>query len=116
MQAAMGWLERLVARRRRLVLGVWIVVLLVALPFASRQTEHLTGGGFENQASGSHAVATALKGIPGAQAETLAVVFDNRRHDAAALSAALDRFQRDGFKDVAGVRLNPRALAAARAA
>src|SRR3954447_18365241 len=114
MQAAMDRLQRLVARRRRLVLGIWIVLLTAAIPFASRQTEHLTGGGFENQASGSHAVATALQDIPGARAETLAVVFDNRRHDPRALAAALDRVQRDGFQGVDGVRLNPRALAAAR--
>src|SRR4051812_20210812 len=116
MQAAMDRLERLVARRRRLVLGLWIVVLLAAMPLASQQTKNLTGGGFENQASGSHAVAEALKDIPGAQAETLAVVFDNRKRDAAALAAAIDRVQREGFDDVEGVRLNPEALAAARAA
>ncbi len=32
-------------RNRRWVLAVWVAALLVAIPFASRQTEHLTGGG-----------------------------------------------------------------------
>ena len=32
MQAAMDRLERFIARRRRLVLGVWLVLLLGALP------------------------------------------------------------------------------------
>ncbi len=91
MQAAMDRLERLVARRRRLVLGVWIGLLVLAVPFASQQTKNLTGGGFENKGSGSANVAAALKDIPGAQAETLAVVFDNRKLDAAALGAAIDK-------------------------
>jgi RND superfamily putative drug exporter len=115
MQAAMDRLERLVARRRRLVLGVWVALLIAAVPFASRQTENLTGGGFENKGSGSHVVAEALKDIPGAQAETLAVVFDNRKGDAKALAAAVDRVQREGFEDVEGVSVKPEALEAARA-
>ncbi len=101
----MDRLERLVARRRRLVLGVWVVLLLLAVPLASQQTKNLTGGGFENTGSGSQRVAAALKDIPGAQAETLAVVIDNRKGDPAKLQAALDRIKRDGFKDVDGVTL-----------
>jgi uncharacterized membrane protein YdfJ with MMPL/SSD domain len=116
MQAAMDRLERFVARRRRLVLGVWIGLLVLALPFASQQTKNLTGGGFENQGSGSQLAAEALKDIPGAQSETLAVVFDNRAQKPGALDAAIAKVRRDGFEDVEGVRLNPQALAAAQAA
>ena len=57
MQAAMDRLERLVARRRRLVLGIWVGLLVVAAPFASQQTKNLTGGGFENKGSGSQLAA-----------------------------------------------------------
>jgi RND superfamily putative drug exporter len=60
MQAAMDRLERLVARRRRLVLVLWIAAVVVAVPFASRQTENLTGGGFETKGSSSKTVADAL--------------------------------------------------------
>jgi uncharacterized membrane protein YdfJ with MMPL/SSD domain len=117
MQAAMDRLERLVARRRRLVLGVWIAVIVVAIPFAGRQTEHLTGGGFETKGSDSQIVADAVaREFPELQAEDLLVVFDNRKQDARALAATIDRVEREGFTDVEGVRLNPEALAAARAA
>jgi uncharacterized membrane protein YdfJ with MMPL/SSD domain len=117
MQAAMDRLERFVARRKRLVLGVWIAVVLVAIPFAGRQTEHLTGGGFETKGSDSKIVADALaQEFPGMQAEDLAVVFDNRNGDPQALAAAVDRVEREGFEDVEAVRADPEALAAARAA
>ena len=117
MQAAMDRLERLVARRKRLVLGVWIAVVVVAIPFAGRQTEHLTGGGFETKGSDSTIVADALaREFPGMQAEDLAVVFDNRNGDPQALAAAVDRVESEGFEDVEAVRASPEALAAARAA
>ena len=56
MRAAMDRLERFVTRRRRLVLGVWIVLVVAAVPFAAQQTKHLTAGGFEVPGSGSQAV------------------------------------------------------------
>ena len=113
----MDRLERFVARRRRLVLVVWIAVVVVAIPFAGRQTENLTGGGFETKGSDSQIVADALaREFPGMQAEDLAVVFDNRAGDPAALAAAIDRVEREGFEDVEAVRLDPEAVAAARAA
>ena len=114
MQAAMDRLERLVARRRRLVLGIWIGLLVVAVPFASQQTKHLTGGGFENKGSGSQLAAEALKDIPGAQGETLAVVFDNRQMKAGELAVALAEVRREAFKDVDGVKLNYPAYLKAR--
>ena len=111
----MDQLERFVARRRRLVLGLWVAVLVAAVPFASQQTKNLTGGGFDHKGSGSQLVSDALKDIPGVQAETLAVVFDNRGRDPRALAAAIDKVRTQGFEDVEGVRLDARALAAARA-
>ena len=92
------------------------MLVIVSVPFAARQTENLTGGGFETKGTGSRAVSHALAGdFPGIQAEDLSIVFDNRKGDPQALAAAIDRVQRDGFKDVDHVPLNPRALAAARA-
>src|ERR687885_1526213 len=91
MQAAMDRLERFVARRRRLVLGVWAGLLVASLPFAAQQTKHLTAGGFEVPGSQSLAVSQALKRFPGVQTEPLVFVFDNRRHDAGALRAAVDK-------------------------
>ena len=112
----MDRLGRFIARRRRLVLGVWVALVIVAVPFASRQTENLTGGGFETKGSGSKVVADALASeFPGMQPEDLAVVFDNRAGDPQALAAAVDRVERDGFKDVDAVRVTPEALESARA-
>src|SRR4051794_32009725 len=116
MQAAMDRLASFVTRRRKLVLGVWIVLLILAAPLAKQQTGSLTGGGFEHPGSGSQRVSAALPRFPGAQAETLAIVFDNSRRDPAALAAAVDRVRRTGFADVHGVRASPAALAGARAA
>ncbi|HTR73768.1 MAG TPA: MMPL family transporter [Solirubrobacterales bacterium] len=48
-------------RRRRWVVGFWIVVVLCALPFAAQQTEHLTGGGFDVPGSQSQRVSEALQ-------------------------------------------------------
>ena len=61
MQAFMLSLDRLVQRRRRVVLAAWLVALLVALPFAARQSESLTGGGFGVPGSQSQRVQDALE-------------------------------------------------------
>jgi RND superfamily putative drug exporter len=116
MQAVMDRLERFVQRRRRLVLAGWIVLVLASVPFAARQTENLTGGGFETKGTGSRTVSDALAGdFQGIQAEDLSIVLDNRKRDPQALAAAIDKVRKDGFEDVDHVALNPRALAAARA-
>ncbi|MDQ3758437.1 MAG: MMPL family transporter [Actinomycetota bacterium] len=49
-------LSAFIGRRRRLVGGAWLIVLLVTLPLAAKQTENLTGGGFEVPGSQSAAV------------------------------------------------------------
>ncbi len=48
-------------RRRRWVLAAWIAVVAVALPIASHQTDHLTGGGFDVPGSESQAVSDSLE-------------------------------------------------------
>jgi uncharacterized membrane protein YdfJ with MMPL/SSD domain len=70
-------MERLAAaigRRRRWVLAVWVVVVVSALPFAAKQTDHLTGGGFDVPGSQSQAVSQALQDQFGSQAEGIAVL------------------------------------------
>jgi uncharacterized membrane protein YdfJ with MMPL/SSD domain len=69
-------LSRFVRRRRKLVLAVWALVLLASLPFASRQTENLTGGGFEVPGTGSVAVEEQIDRFEGASSETLAIVLE----------------------------------------
>jgi uncharacterized membrane protein YdfJ with MMPL/SSD domain len=90
MQGAMDRLSRLVARRRRVFLAVWAVLLLGSLPFAARQTDNLTAGGFEVPGSGSVAVADALDRFRGVHPQTLVVVFDNDKGDKQALWSRID--------------------------
>ncbi len=52
----MDGLTAILERRRWLILGAWLLLLLAALPFAAKQTEHLTSGGFTVPGSGSDAV------------------------------------------------------------
>jgi uncharacterized membrane protein YdfJ with MMPL/SSD domain len=47
MRAFMERLADVLARRRWVVVGAWLAVVVVALPLASKQTENLTGGGFD---------------------------------------------------------------------
>ena len=49
-----------VYRRRKWILGIWIVVLLVCLPFAGKANSVLKAGGIEAQGSGSDEASTIL--------------------------------------------------------
>ncbi len=74
----MDRLAEFIERRRWLVLGAWLILILAAAPFAARQTEHLTSGGFSVPDSGSESVDRALDRFEDAQGETLAVVLARR--------------------------------------
>src|SRR4051794_16913904 len=74
MQSLMDRLSAFVRARRKLVIGAWVLLLLVSVPFASRQTENLTAGGFEVPGSGSAAVDAKIKRFQGASSEQLGVV------------------------------------------
>src|SRR3954469_7628968 len=80
----MDRLGGLIERRRWVVLGAWIVLLLAAAPFASKQTENLTGGGFNVPGSGSQRVDDSLHRFPGAQRESLAAVLQRKQGATAA--------------------------------
>jgi uncharacterized membrane protein YdfJ with MMPL/SSD domain len=57
------WMARLagmLARRRWWVALAWLVVVIAAVPFAARQTDHLTGAGFDVPGSESKAVSDAV--------------------------------------------------------
>lgn len=111
----MGRLSALVRGRRRLVAGIWLLLVLASLPLMARQTENLTGGGFEVPGSGSAAVERQTDRFPGAASATLAVVLQQRGGDAAALRAAVERAGR-AAGETEHVGLSPRAAAGAHAA
>ncbi|HEX8084241.1 MAG TPA: hypothetical protein VF529_08120 [Solirubrobacteraceae bacterium] len=75
MQALMIKFDQFIRRHRRAVLGLWLVALLAAVPFAMRQSENLTGGGYA---------------VPGSQSETVrAAVERNYERDSSATLAAV---------------------------
>jgi uncharacterized membrane protein YdfJ with MMPL/SSD domain len=95
MQAAMDRIGAMLERRRWVVVGVWLLLLAAAAPFAARQTENLTAGGFSVPGSGSAAVDHALDRFEGAQGEPLAVVLAQRPGASAAdVRAQVDRVDR----------------------
>ncbi len=113
MQRFMDRLTSFLERRRRLVLGAWVALLLVSLPFAMKQTEHLTAGGFSIPGSGSEAVDRAVGDFDAAQRQALAVVVA-RQPDGDAADVRRELARIDAITDgVPLAELTPRALAAA---
>jgi len=74
MKDAMRSLAQFLGRRRKLVVGAWVLIVLVASPFAMKQTDHLTGGGFDVPGSQSKKVSESLQADFGSQADGIAVV------------------------------------------
>ncbi len=105
-----GFLER----RRWLVLAAWLILLLAALPFAAKQTDHLTSGGFEVPGSQSQVVGENITRFEGAQRDQLAAVLARREGAGAeAVRAEVDRVARIAER-LPNVELTPRAAAAAK--
>src|SRR4051812_21305160 len=99
-------LERALQRRRWIVLGAWLAAVAVAVPLAARQSDHLTGGGYDVPGSQSAAVAAALERDFGASDASLGAVVRGRGE-----LAALQRATRA----VPGVALSRAAKARAAA-
>ncbi|HEX7293624.1 MAG TPA: MMPL family transporter [Solirubrobacterales bacterium] len=102
-------------RRRRWVLGAWVAVLVLTLPLAARQTEHLTGGGFDVPGSQSQVVSEALESDFGESADGIVVLL--RAEPGAGgteRAAAVDRVRAE-VVDLDEVTLAPGAAARARA-
>ncbi|MDX6602434.1 MAG: putative drug exporter of the superfamily [Solirubrobacterales bacterium] len=96
MRDAMNRLAAVLGRRRRWVVGIWVVIVLLALPFAAKQTEHLTGGGFDVPGSQSDAVSKSLQRDFGEKADGIAVALQAAPDSSAAeRAAAVARVQRE---------------------
>jgi RND superfamily putative drug exporter len=107
MRDLMSTLAGFLGRRRRWVLAAWVATFVVALPLASHQTDHLTGGGFDVPGSQSKAVSESLEKDFGKDADGIAVVL---RADPAAgpaqRAAAVARVRR-AVAGLGEVRLSP---------
>ncbi|HEU4738273.1 MAG TPA: MMPL family transporter [Solirubrobacterales bacterium] len=96
------------------MVAAWVLIVLVALPFAAKQTEHLTGGGFDVPGSQSMKVSESLQGEFGSQADGIAAVLKaDPGATAAERNAAVTRVQ-DEVATVDDVTLTPAAAAQAR--
>jgi uncharacterized membrane protein YdfJ with MMPL/SSD domain len=115
MRDGMNRIAGALGRRRRWVVAIWALVVVCALPFAARQTEHLTGGGFDVPGSQSLAVSEALQRDFGAQADGIGVVLKATPDASAAeRAAAVDRIRAE-VATVDEVTLPPHAATQARA-
>src|SRR5215217_4607164 len=96
MHTFMLGLERLVRRRRWVVAGLWLAAVLAAAPFAARQSDRLSGGGFTVPGSQSLAVQHAFeRDFGGVQASPLSAVLVPRPGATRAdMRAALERLDR----------------------
>jgi len=114
MKDAMNRLAQFLGRRRRLVVAAWVLIVLLALPFASKQTEHLTGGGFDVPGSQSMKVSEAVQEQFGSQADGISVVLKAAPGASAAeRDAAVARVRRE-VATLDDVVLPPKVAVAAR--
>src|SRR4051812_18401821 len=115
MQGAMDRLDSFTRRHRVLVALAWLVLLLGALPFAARQTENLTSGGYAVPGSGSEAVDRGLADFDNAQRESLAAVIARKPGASDADVRRAVEHVRDATGEVAHVNLSERAASEASA-
>jgi RND superfamily putative drug exporter len=107
MRDGMTRLAGVLGQRRRWVLGIWIAIVVLALPFAAKQTEHLTGGGFDVPGSESKAVSDAMQGVFPQESGGVAVLLRAAPEASAGeRAAAVERVQRE-VASVEGISLAP---------
>jgi RND superfamily putative drug exporter len=95
MRELMTKLAGFLGRRRRWVLFAWVVIVVLALPLASHQADHLTGGGFDVPGSQSKAVSDALQRDFGAKTGGITVLLRaNAGASRAARTTAVARVRR----------------------
>jgi uncharacterized membrane protein YdfJ with MMPL/SSD domain len=114
MRSAMNRLAAVLGRRRRWVVGLWVLIVLLALPFAAKQTEHLTGGGFDVPGSQSQAVSESLQDEFGEKADGIAVALQAAPGSTATERAAAVTRVREEVVGVEEVTLTPAAALAGR--
>ncbi len=114
MRDAMRALAGFLGRRRWWVLGAWIAIVVLALPFAKQQTDHLTGGGFDVPGSQSLKVSESLQEDFGSQANGISVVLKAAPGATAAQRDQAVARARAQVAKLEDVTLSPAAAAQAR--
>ncbi|MFL5873255.1 MAG: MMPL family transporter [Solirubrobacterales bacterium] len=114
MKDAMRSLAGFLGARRRWVVGAWVLIVVLAAPFAIKQTDHLTGGGFDVPGSQSMKVSESLQTDFGSKADGISVVLKAEPGATAAeRDAAVVRVQRE-VATLGDVTLPPATAAQAR--
>jgi RND superfamily putative drug exporter len=114
MRTSMNRLAELLGRRRRWVVAAWVVIVALALPFAAKQTDHLTGGGFDVPGSQSQRVSESLQDEFGSQADGVSVLLKAGPEASAADRAAAVTRLRASVAKVDELTLTPAAARQAR--
>jgi uncharacterized membrane protein YdfJ with MMPL/SSD domain len=114
MRDGMNRLAGVLGRRRRWIVAVWVAILVCALPFAAKQTDHLTGGGFDVPGSQSEAVSEALQNKFGSQSNGISVALKAAPGASAVEGAAAIARVNKEVATLAGVTLSPVASRQAR--
>jgi uncharacterized membrane protein YdfJ with MMPL/SSD domain len=94
------------------VLLAWAVLLLLAMPLASRQVSHLTSGGFEVTGSESDTASRALReNFPGQSSEQMALYLEwpRKQSDERAMDEAIESFD-SAVEREPGLELGPSLL------
>lgn len=107
MRDGMKRLAAVLGRRRRWVLAAWVAIVVLALPFAAKQTEHLSGGGFDVPGSESKAVADSMQGVFARESGGVAVLLRAAPAATAAERAAAVVRVRAAVAGVDGIALPP---------
>src|SRR4051794_15318604 len=114
MQRLMDHAQAGLKRRRRVVIGVWVVLLLAALPSSFKQSDHLSAGGYVVPGSESKAVNDASVRFAGAQPNRMGVLLRlDRAAGPAAVRSAVERVNGAAFT-TDHVNLAPNALVLAQ--
>ena len=110
-------LSGFLTRRRWWVVTAWLAIVAISAPLAAKQTEHLSGGGFDVPGSQSQAVeSTATKRFASTEAGRIAVVLQPAPGASSEqAAAAVDRARSQVAAAGDGARITPEAAAAARA-
>jgi RND superfamily putative drug exporter len=117
MRSFMVRLSGFLTRRRWWVVGAWLLIVIASAPLAAKQTEHLSGGGFDVPGSQSQVVETAVtQRFASTEAGRIAVVLQ----PAAGVTdeqatAGVRRAQSQVAAAGGGARIAPEAAAAAQA-